>query len=100
MRPREPGPICAEPNGPAGKGILEGKGSRLLYDCADVNGIIQMLAECWLPALSRPVGRGAAKTRRGIGAAAKPNVRDDSHRNETRRGVVGKRNPAAGPRAG
>ena len=43
--------ICAELNRPAGKGILQGKGSRLLYDCADVNGIIQILAECMLPAL-------------------------------------------------
>lgn len=42
--------ICAELNRPAGKGILQGKGSRLLYDCADVNGIIQILAECLLPA--------------------------------------------------
>lgn len=42
--------ICTELNRPAGKGILQGKGSRLLYDCADVNGIIQILAECMLPA--------------------------------------------------
>lgn len=42
--------ICAELNRPAGKGILQGKGSRLLYDCADVNGIIQIVAECRLPA--------------------------------------------------
>lgn len=42
--------ICAELNRPAGKRILQGKGSRLLYDCADVNGIIQILAECKLPA--------------------------------------------------
>lgn len=42
--------ICAELNRPSGKGILEGKGSSLLYDCADVNGIIQILAECMLPA--------------------------------------------------
>lgn len=42
--------ICTELNRPAGKGILQGKGTRLLYDCADVNGIIQILAECMLPA--------------------------------------------------
>ena len=42
--------ICAELNRPAGRGILQGKGSSLLYDCADVNGIIQILAECMLPA--------------------------------------------------
>lgn len=44
------GPICAELNRPAGKGILEGKGSSLLYDRADVNGIIQIVAECDRPA--------------------------------------------------
>lgn len=42
--------ICDELNRPSGKGILQGKGSSLLYDCADVNGIIQILAECMRPA--------------------------------------------------
>lgn len=44
------GSICAELNRPAGKGMLEGKGSRLLYGRADVNGIIQIVAECVHPA--------------------------------------------------
>lgn len=44
------GSICAELNRPAGKGILQGKGSSLLYDRADVNGIIQIVAECERPA--------------------------------------------------
>ena len=43
--------ICAELNRPSGKGILQGKGSSLLYDCADVNGIIRILAASLLPAL-------------------------------------------------
>lgn len=42
--------VRARLNRPAGKGPLQGKGSRLLYDCADVNGIIQILAGCTLPA--------------------------------------------------
>lgn len=45
------GSMCAEPNGPAGRGMLEGKGSRLLYGRADVNGIIHIVAECEHPAL-------------------------------------------------
>lgn len=43
--------ICAELNRPAGEGIVEGKGSSLLYEPADVNGIIQIVAECERPAL-------------------------------------------------
>lgn len=45
------GSICAELNRPAGEGIVEGKGSSLLYERADVNGIIHIVAECERPAL-------------------------------------------------
>lgn len=62
--------ICAELNRPAREGILEGKDSRLVYDCADVNGIIQMQAEYRLPAYrgcSRSLsGRDSNKTWHGF----------------------------------
>lgn len=55
------GPVCALwkhlPRA-AGRGILQGKGSRLLYGCADVNGIIEMLTGCTLPTFWTCAGAG------------------------------------------